>query len=62
MTAYQVFFATFALSLPIVTLLAIGRQLWSIFRSLRAKRFKFAALSALGIAGILGIFAVVLVL
>lgn len=62
MTAYQVFFAAFALSLPIVTLLAIARQLWSIFRSLRAKHFKFAALSTLGIAGILCIFAAALVL
>ena len=62
MIVYQVFFAAVALSLPIVTLAAIGRQLWSIFRSLRTKHFKFAAISTLGLAGILGLFAVALVL
>ncbi len=62
MTAYKVFFAVVALSLPIVTLLAIGRQLWSVSRSLRTRHFRFAALSALGIVGILGLFAAALVL
>jgi hypothetical protein len=62
MTAYQIVFAALALSLPIVTLIAIGRQLWSIFRSLRTGHFKFAALSTLGIAGVFAIFAAALVL
>jgi hypothetical protein len=59
MTAYQVFFAAVALSLPIITVVVIGRHLWSIFRSLRTGHFKFAALSVLGIVGLLCLFAAV---
>ena len=62
MTAYQLLFAVLALSLPIVTLVAIGRQLWSIVRSLRTKHYKFAVISTLAIVGILCIFAAALVL
>lgn len=55
MSAYQFFFATVALSLPIVTLIAIGR-------SLRAKRLKLALFSLLGVAGLLSILLVAAVL
>ena len=50
-------FLLFAASLPLVVLIAVGRQLVSAFRSVRGRRFKFAFLSALAIAGILLLFA-----
>lgn len=62
MSAYQSIFATVAFSLPIVTLIAIGRNSFCIFRSLRAKRLKLALFSLLGVAGLLGAFLVAAVL
>jgi len=60
MTLYKIIFLLFAASLPIVILVAVGRQLVSAFRSLRDRRLKFALLSITAIAAILLLFAGVL--
>jgi hypothetical protein len=56
MTASEVMFLLFAVSLPMVVLLVIGRHIVSAFRSLKDKRFGLALLSALAIAAILLLF------
>jgi hypothetical protein len=61
MTLYEILFLLFAASLPIVILVAVGRQFVSAFRSLRDRKLKFALLSISAIAGILLLFAGLLV-
>jgi hypothetical protein len=61
MTLYEIIFLLFAASLPLVVLVAVGRQLVSAFRSVRNRKFKFALYSVLAIAGILLLFAGLLV-
>ena len=56
MTAYQVVFLLFAVSLPIVVLVVVGCHIVSAFRSLRGRRVRFALFSVLAIAGILLVF------
>ena len=62
MTAYQLIFATVALSLPVVTLIAVGRNSLCFYRSLNTKYLKLTLLSLLGTAGLLGVFSVAVVL
>ena len=59
MKIYQITTMLFAASLPIVVLVVAGRHAVSAFRSLRARRFKFALFSSLAIVGILLLFAAV---
>ncbi len=61
MDMYQSIFLTAALSLPIVTLIVIGRSALCVFRSHKAKHLKFTIFSILGIVVLLVIFASVIV-
>ena len=61
MDAYQSFFVTAALSLPAVTLIALGRAALCVIRSIQAKHLKFTIFSILGIVIMLVIFAAVFV-
>lgn len=49
----------FAISLPVVVLIVIGRHVVSAYRSLKVRRFKFAIYSLLAITVILLLFAAV---
>ena len=60
MALYKIIFLLFAGSLPIVVLVVVGRQLITVFRSLRDRRLKSALLSVSAIAGILLLFAALL--
>ena len=57
MKIYQIINLLFAASIPIVVLVVVGRNIVSVYRSLRVRRFKFALYSVLAIAGILALFA-----
>ena len=59
MSIYQVFFATFALSIPLATLLVAGRHFWLLIQSLRARRYKFLFIALLAILCVAVAFAVV---
>lgn len=61
MSPSQLIFATAALSVPIVTLIAIGRAGVCVFRSQRAKRPLFVFFSVLAILLIAALFSVVIV-
>jgi hypothetical protein len=56
MLAYQILFAVFALSLPVVGFVVLVRLLLCAYRALRASRIKLAALAILGIACVAGAF------
>jgi len=57
MTIYQMVNLIFAVSIPAVVLVVIGRHVVSAIRSLRGRRFRFALFSVLAIAAILLLFA-----
>jgi hypothetical protein len=56
MAIYQIFFAVFALSIPIAAFTVGGRLLWCIVRSLQTKQFKIAAFAVLALASLAGLF------
>ena len=58
----QTLFLIYAASLPLVTLVAVGRGLLSVVRSVRAANWPFAILAAVGIVVMLALFAAVAVL
>ena len=57
MLIYKGFFMLFAISLPVVVLIVVGRHVLSAVRSLKIRQFKFAFFSLLSITGILLLFA-----
>lgn len=57
MTISQLIFFCFAVSLPLVVLAVIGRQLLSAYRSIQERRMKHMFYSILAIAGMLLLFA-----
>ena len=59
MLIYQILFAVFALSIPIVGLVVVGRLIWGVYQCLRASQIKLAALSTLGIVSLAGLFVAV---
>ncbi len=61
MDLYQSVFVIAALSLPVVTLIALGRAVLCAFRSHRARHLKFTLFSILSIVILLVIFAAVVV-
>ena len=56
MTIYEIINLLFALSLPVIVLVVVGRHVLSMFRSLKSKRFKFALFSVLAIVGLVLLF------
>lgn len=62
MTIYQMVFALFAASLPIIVVAVIVRHVVSVFRSLKLRRFKSASISVVAISVILLFFAGVAVI
>jgi len=57
----QVLFLAYAASLPLVTLVAVGRGLLSVARSVRAANWPFALLAGVGVLAMLALFAAVAV-
>lgn len=57
----QVLFLAYAASLPLVTLVALGRGLLSVARSVRAANWPFALLAGVGVLAMLALFAAVAV-
>lgn len=58
----QTLFLVYAASLPLVTLVAVGRGVLSVVRNLRAANWAFAILAAVGVMVMLALFAAVAVL
>lgn len=61
MDLFQTVFLTAALSLPVVTLIALGRAALCVFRSHQAKHLKFTLFSILAMVIMLVVFAAVIV-
>ncbi|MGQ0812091.1 MAG: hypothetical protein ACT4OO_12815 [Nitrospiraceae bacterium] len=59
MLAYQIFFAMFAISIPVVTLVVAGRHLWIMTQSILAQKFLLGFLSFLAAAALAGLFVAV---
>jgi hypothetical protein len=60
MFIYQVLLAAFAISIPIIGLVAVLRLAWCAYQALRGRDIRSAALSVLGIVFLGGLFAAVL--
>jgi hypothetical protein len=60
MFIYQVVLTAFAVSIPIIGLVAVLRLAWCAYQALRGRDVKSAALSVLGIVFLGGLFAAVL--
>ncbi|MGH7909051.1 MAG: hypothetical protein ACREA4_12260 [Nitrososphaera sp.] len=57
MLAYQIFQVMFAVSIPVVALIVVGRHFIALIRSLRIKRFGFAFLALFAIVFLTGMVA-----
>ena len=55
-TGYQVLFAVFALSIPVITLIVGGRLTLCTWQLVRTSHYKVAAVSLLGVLALLSLF------